>query len=506
MELIRAHYHLLNREFRYNMKARVIFEAILSRRGNVARVLKDMHRVGMLGRYLPEFGALDCLVQHEFFHRYTADHHTLLCIKKLDELADSQELKDAFFRDLFHSVEDPYILYLAFILHDTGRAENVRFHSDASTEMADRVCRRLQVKGARRDLFLFLVDHHLTFWKTATTMPIDDPETVIEFASKMGDKLHLDILLLFTYADSKGTNEEGWNDWKEMLMKQLYHATLLYWKDHGALEVSGADYREEVLKKLGSGYADEIDTHVAGMPRRYFLFRSTQSIGRDIRLIRQFRQADEKDPEVKLDRPVFRWIDHPEANYSQFVVCSHDRRLLLARIAGVLSSQELNILSADFFFRADGVVLDIFRVCTLNLEAVTNTGIRKSVKKAMELSLSDKGYDFRKVIAKARRANPIDPETAEFFPQRVFINNELTAEANVIEIQALDRLGLLHDCFMVIARHGLEVTHSRIVTEKGAAIDSIFVTTADNKKVEDEVLLGALEKDLEAVLALPVAP
>ncbi|MGY8686857.1 MAG: hypothetical protein ACKVHP_03840, partial [Verrucomicrobiales bacterium] len=279
-----------------------------------------------------------------------------------------------------------------------------------------------------------------------------------------------------------------------------------YWKDHGALEVSGADYREEVLKKLGSGYADEIDTHVAGMPRRYFLFRSTQSIGRDIRLIRQFRQADEKDPEVKLDRPVFRWIDHPEANYSQFVVCSHDRRLLLARIAGVLSSQELNILSADFFFRADGVVLDIFRVCTLNLEAVTNTGIRKSVKKAMELSLSDKGYDFRKVIAKARRANPIDPETAEFFPQRVFINNELTAEANVIEIQALDRLGLLHDCFMVIARHGLEVTHSRIVTEKGAAIDSIFVTTADNKKVEDEVLLGALEKDLEAVLALPVAP
>ncbi|MGY8686886.1 MAG: [protein-PII] uridylyltransferase family protein, partial [Verrucomicrobiales bacterium] len=135
MELIRAHYHLLNREFRYNMKARVIFEAILSRRGNVARVLKDMHRVGMLGRYLPEFGALDCLVQHEFFHRYTADHHTLLCIKKLDELADSQELKDAFFRDLFHSVEDPYILYLAFILHDTGRAENVRFHSDASTEM-----------------------------------------------------------------------------------------------------------------------------------------------------------------------------------------------------------------------------------------------------------------------------------------------------------------------------------------------------------------------------------
>lgn len=106
MELIKANYHLCSREFRYNKKVRVIFEAILSRRGNVARVLKDMHRVEILGRYLPEFGALDCLVQHEFFHRYTADHHTLLCIRKLDELADTQDPKLAFYRDLFRRVED----------------------------------------------------------------------------------------------------------------------------------------------------------------------------------------------------------------------------------------------------------------------------------------------------------------------------------------------------------------------------------------------------------------
>lgn len=502
MDLIRANLGLVDKEFRYNKKVRTIFEAILSRRGNVALILKDMHRVGLLGQYLPEFGALDCLVQHEFFHRYTADHHTLLCIRKLDQLADSQDPKTVFFRDLFHAVEDPAVLYLAFILHDTGRAENVRYHSDASTVMAVRVCRRLQIKGRRRDLMLFLVDHHLTFWKTATTMPIDDPDTVIQFAEKMKDKRHLDLLLLFTYADSKGTNEEAWSDWKEMLMKQLYRATLAYWKDHGSLEFSPGDFRREVVQHLDKTYDHEVDEHFAGMPERYFHFRSAHNTARDIRLVRKFRQTDDLDPSTKLDHPVFRWIDHPEANYSQFIVCSHNRSKLLTRITGVLSANELNILSADFFVRTDGVVLDIFRVCTLNLEAATNTSIRKGVKRLMDDSFQGRVSDFSELIAEVRRKNPIDVAESQFFPQRVFINNGLTPEATVVEVQALDRLGLLYDCFSVIARHGFEITQSRIMTEKGAAIDSIFVKDGQGKQIEDEAKLAALRKDLEVAIAL----
>jgi [protein-PII] uridylyltransferase len=239
------------------------------------------------------------------------------------------------------------------------------------------------------------------------------------------------------------------------------------------------------------------------MPDRYFFFRSAQSTSRDIRLIRKFFQADQKDPTVKLDRPVFRWIDHPEANYSQFIVCSYDREQLLACIAGVLSAQELNILSADFFRRKDDILLDIFRVCTLNLEAVTNTSVRKGVKKLMETAMAKEHYDFSDLIEKARLENPIDQEAAAVFPQCVFINDRAAVDATVIEIQALDRLGLLYDCFMVIAEHGLQITHSRIMTEKGAAIDSIFVTNAAGEKVEDEEMLAALEQDLQKVLELP---
>ena len=184
-KLYKTHYSLIDRNFQFSKSNRETFEEILQHPGDVARVLRSMHRVGFLGRYLPEFGALDCLVQHEFFHQYTADEHTLRCIEELDALAGSDDPKTEFFQNLLRHTEDPFILYLALILHDTGRAGNVRHHADASTLLAAKVCNRLQIRGNRRRRLLFLVDHHLTFWKTATSKNIDDPNIVAEFASDL---------------------------------------------------------------------------------------------------------------------------------------------------------------------------------------------------------------------------------------------------------------------------------------------------------------------------------
>src|SRR6185503_7392109 len=165
----------VTRTYRYGKGPREIFTGILSRKGEVGRVLRMMHRVDFLGRYIPEFGQLTCLVQHEFFHRYTADEHTLVCIDKLDALARTENRKLIEYRKLFEKLTDPFVLYLALLLHDTGKAVGARPHSEASAVFAQRVARRLQLDPRERKMLILLVDHHVTLSNIAQRRNVDDP-------------------------------------------------------------------------------------------------------------------------------------------------------------------------------------------------------------------------------------------------------------------------------------------------------------------------------------------
>ena len=124
--------------------------SICSQKGKVGSALRAMDRVDFLGRYMPEFGQLTCLVQHEFFHRYTTDEHTLVCIEKLDRLLETDNPKLVNYRELLLKLKDPLVLYLALLLHDTGKAANVRSHAEASALFAQKVARRLQLTPEQR--------------------------------------------------------------------------------------------------------------------------------------------------------------------------------------------------------------------------------------------------------------------------------------------------------------------------------------------------------------------
>jgi [protein-PII] uridylyltransferase len=497
-QIIQENFRLINPSFRYSKPNREVFEAILSSKGDASRTLRQMHRVGFLGRYMPEFGALTNLVQHEFFHLYTADEHTLRTIDKLDELSDPTLKNAELYQQLFHDLQQPYVLYMALLMHDAGRAANKKTHSDESATLAASVCRRLQIKGERRRMLLFLVDNHLLMFRTATTKSLEDPQVIEEFASIVRTKENLDALLLMTYADSKGTSDKSWSGYKEASIRQLYHSTLRFMNAPADfmrhVQVPLAELESAVIRQLGSGFDAEAKAHFRHMPPSYFNFREAEVIAEHIRQFRQFFvQLTEAEAVAGL-LPVMFWKDYPEQGYSELTVVCWDRHLLLARISGALAAESINILSADLFQRADHLVLDIFRVCNTNFAAVTSKSARSRVEESVRKAFRSTQFDFNEAIAqKLGRSITMLDEIGDEIPQRIYVNNALSPDQTVLELQLVDRLGLLYDIFMAIGRLGHNVTHARISTEKGVAIDAVYVQDVNNCKLTDPDELETLK-------------
>lgn len=504
--LVAAHWENIDKPFRYSKTNRLIFQSILERKGEVARILRLMHRIGILGRYLPEFGALDCLVQHEFFHRYTADEHTLRCVDQLDQLITETDPRREIYRRLFVDIQDAYGLYLAVILHDTGRAENVREHIDGSAILAARLCNRLQIQGARRTLIMFLVDNHLTFWRTATSKNLDDPEVIAEFARIVKNPSNLDALFLFTFADSNGTSPDGWSGWKESLMLQLHTATKNFLKDgkerySKRLDADRLALREEVLDIMREDYHPHVNRHFELMPAAAFHSRQASHIVTQVRTVRHFlqREADTSDPMASC----IKWIDHTDKGYTEMVLATWDKPLLLEKVCCALASEQINILSADLFTRKDNIVVNIFRVCTTNFEPVSNSSTRKRFLETFEAILATDSYEPEKYLK--RKVNFLKPRSDHGIrvPVRAYVSNDLHPSCTTVEIQGLDRIGLLHDLFHTINRHGLNTAHARICTEKGVAMDTLYITTSDGTKIEDPALLQQLSEEFSALVSRP---
>jgi len=496
--LIAQHWDDIDRGFRASRANREVFESILERKGEAARILRLMHRIGFLGRYLPEFGALDCLVQHEFFHRYTADEHTLRCLDQLDRLVAEDDSAHAVYRRLFRGIADPVALYLAVILHDTGRAENMREHIDGSAMLAAKVCNRLQIRGARRSLVMFLVDNHLAFWRTATTRNLDDPEVVAGFAAIVKSTANLDALLLFTYIDSCGTSPDGWNGWKESLMLQLHKATRRFLEEGRAgyersLDAERQTLRDQALALAKPDEASAVADHFDRLPASAFHFREAHQVLAQVRAVAGFLERERQSVANAFE---IRWIDHPGKGYTEVSVATRDRPLLLEKLCCALASEQINVLSADLYTRNDGIVMNVFRVCTTNFGAVDQASARKRFLDTFGKILPAESYEPGKFLK--RRDHFLRPRTDTGIPVpvRAQVSNDLHPTCTTVEIQALDRIGLLHDLFHTVNRHGLDTAHARISTEKGVAMDTLYITTRDGGKVDDPETLASLEEHL----------
>jgi [protein-PII] uridylyltransferase len=499
-QLIGRRLHLVDRTFQYSRAARETFYAILSRKGEVGRILRMMHEVDFLGRYIPEFGELTCLVQHEFFHRYTADEHTLVCIEKLDSLIDTEEAKFVEYRNVFQKLEDPFVLYLALLLHDTGKASNARQHAEASALFAQNVATRLQLSPERRKSLILLVDSHLVLSSTAQRRNLDDPATIAEFATVVRNQSNLDALMLLTLADGQGTGDVTWSDWKESLVWQLYKNTSQYLADGEAFyrqrKIEREDLRRAVAKKLAKDFAEEIEAHFQYMPEMYFQTHTPADIGAHVRMFRAFLDAHFENGDVALV-PAIKWLAHPDRGHSEVWICTWDRNQLLAKIAGSLALAQLNILSADIYTRGDNLVLDIFRVCNTRFEAVADERDTAQVEKQLRQALGQEDYDFGPLLDRVMRRRGWHLSQELDFPTRITINNESHPVYTLVDIQTPDRLGLLYNLLRGFAEAGVSIALSRITTEKGAAIDSFYVTNFEGRQVRDPGAIERLQKGLQ---------
>ena len=492
--LVRRRLHLADKTFRYMKPVRETFTAICSRRGEVARALRAMHEVDLLGRYIPEFGELTALVQHEFFHRYTADEHTLVCIEKLDDVYRSEGPELHEYRELFRRIEDPLVLYLAMLLHDTGKASSARNHSEASAVYAAAVGRRLQLTPQQRRALVLLVDNHIAMSMTAQRRNLDDPATVEEFARIVKTPANLDMLMLLTLADGQGTGDENWSDWKESLVWQLYRSTSLFLTDNAGYyrttAIERAGFENEVRALLPMDFAEEVDAHFEFMPDSYFRTYKAPGIVEHVRLFRRFFAARYESGADPL-APAVHWVPRPGQGHSEVWICGWDRPELLARIAGSFSSVGLNILGADVytrgetqsFMRGDSLVLDLFRVSTPSLEAVTDERERARVEQRLRHALQGEDFDFNADLEQVGKKRGFHLSQQLDFPTRITVDNDAHSAYTIVDVVTPDRLGLLYDLLRALGRAGAQIALSRIATEKGAASDTFYITDAEGRKL-----------------------
>jgi [protein-PII] uridylyltransferase len=500
-DTIRRKLRLVDRTFQYARVARETFLAILSRKGEVGRILREMHDLGFLGRYIPEFGALTCLVQHEFYHRYTADEHTLVCIDKLDSILFAEEDRFRGYRALFQKLEDPAMLYLALLLHDTGKAANSRHHEDNSAVLAQKVARRLQLSSERRRMLITLVNSHGELSSTAQTRNIEDETTIAEFASIVGTRANLDALMLITLADGMGTSDQNWSDWKEGLVWTLYRHTKDYLEGGPSVIAQTRKTREDlfesVSKRMAKDFSDEIEAHFQHMPERYFRTFNAEQITGHIRLFRTFLETHLTRDDPPPYAPAFKWIPRPEQGHSEVWVCGWDRPGLLERIAGAFLSAQINILSADIFTRGDNLALDIFRVCSTQLTPVT--GLRDIARVETRLcdSLSVEDYDFTPLLNKEMRMRSYRISQEAELPTKIVVDNHSHPSYTLVDIQTPDRLGLLYDLLRAFSEGNVSIEFSRITTERDVAMDSFYITSREGRKITDESTVKRLQRLLQ---------
>ena len=478
-EAVRQSLPLVDHNFRATAEASRAFLKLLSRRGRGGYVLRLMHEVGFLSRFLPEFERVTLLIQHDLYHHYTVDEHTLKAVEALDELHVSQDRQRAHLRIIFDEVKDPALLYLSILLHDIGKGRG-RGHIPRGVKIAERVCARLGLGEEQKATVLLLVKEHVAMAQLAQRRDLNEPQVVSDFSALAGSLDGLNSLLLLTYADLNAVAPGVWSEWKSTLLWEVYRRTRTLLTGTDAVPDDNeklARFKEQVVNSLeGELPISEVERHVALLPDRYVRVTGPQAAAIHIHLVKELRS----------EILALRWVGHSRAS-TELTICTRDRHGLFADIAGTLAAHGIEILSAELNTREDGIALDVLMLREASTHHAIDIQRYTAIERALRKAIAGES-DIEALVERWRTRHAPRKRTSTSHPQQrnlpqVVCDNEAAGSCTLIEVHALDEAGLAYKIASALAALGLDIVCAKIATEKSDALDVFYVTDADGMKL-----------------------
>jgi [protein-PII] uridylyltransferase len=458
---------------------------------HAADALRSMHRLGVLTLLFPEFQCIDALVVRDYYHRYTVDEHSFMCIENVHNLRRPDGDLQRRFGEILAATEQPELLFLALLFHDVGKGMAADSHVQGSLQALDGILQRMALNPDTCHSVRFLVANHLEMSLTLARRDIFDPETIRAFAETVGTFERLKMLCLMTYADIKAVNPDALTPWRAEMLWQLYAATTNYLThsiDHQRLMAEPVGVSESMGSLPGAAPPHELAGFLSGLPKRYLLSHSQQEIAQHCNMA---RNLDGGQIQLRLEK---------RSHAYMLTVVTTDRSFLFATIAGTLAAWGMNIVKAEAFCNQAAIVVDCFHFT----DSFHSFDLNPSEMERFKRRLSDVicgELSLRSLLEGRLRAGAVRPIKVTV-PTQVSFDNTCSSHSTLLELITQDRPGLLYQVASTLSELGCNIEVALIDTEGQRAVD-VFYVTANGAKLDHQQQGELRQALLEELCANP---
>ena len=489
MRLLAANIELIDDEVRHDKEAVRLFLDLLLKQGNPERALRRMNELGALGAFIPEFAPIVAMMQFNMYHHYTVDEHTIQCISNLAQIEREELIEELpVASSILKRGINRKVLYIALLLHDTGKGRD-EDHSVLGARIARKVAPRLGLNKKECDTVEWLVRYHLLMSDTAQKRDIAEPRTVRDFARAVKSVERLDLLTVLTVCDIRGVGPGTWNNWKAMLLRELYKATRTALES--GLEDLNRDAREaEAKRALRDALADWDSKDLRVETARHY-GPYWQGLPAEAHVVFAHMLRGLKDDELRID--LVQDLDR-DATRACFAMADHPG--LFSRMTGALALVGANIVDARTYTSKDGYATAIFWIQDADghpYEESRLPRLRQMIQRTLrgEVVARDALKD-RDKIKKRERAFRV--------PTSITFDNEGSEIYTIIEVDTRDRPGLLYDLTRTLATANVYIASAVIATFGEQAVDTFYVKDMFGLKFHAEGKRATLEKKLREAI------